>query len=94
MVGRLSDSGFNGKFDVASADSAQGSDICTSGIDVTLAPYGADPTGLLDSSPALNAAIAVAGLGGAGMAMVTVRNIVLSAGAKDECKHYRQYYRD
>lgn len=41
--------------------SAQAFDRCTSGIDVTSAPYSADPTGAADSSSAFNAAIVAAG---------------------------------
>ena len=40
------------------------SDVCTTGIDVTQAPYAADPTGRSDSSAAFNAAIAAAGTAG------------------------------
>ena len=38
--------------------------VCTTGIDVTQAPYAADPTGASDSSAAFNAAIAAAGTAG------------------------------
>ena len=40
---------------------AQAVDECTSGIDVTSAPYSADRTGAADSSSAFNAAIVAAG---------------------------------
>lgn len=58
--------------------SAQDSDGCASGIDVTSAPYGADPTGAADSSSAFNAAIVAAG--GAGMLFVArgaIRKLVI-----------------
>ncbi|KAA6429796.1 MAG: hypothetical protein FRX49_00228 [Trebouxia sp. A1-2] len=42
----------------------QDSGVCTSGIDVTQAPYAADPTGTSDSSSAFNAAIIAAGAAG------------------------------
>ncbi len=42
----------------------QASDVCTSGIDVTQAPYAADPTGTSDSSSAFYAAITAAGAAG------------------------------
>lgn len=44
--------------------SAEGSKACSSGIDVTGAPYKADPTGASDSSSAFNAAIVAAAGGG------------------------------
>ena len=50
--------------------SAEGSGGCSSGIDVTSAPYAADPTGASDSSSAFNAAIVAAG--GAGMVFCTL----------------------
>ncbi len=53
---------------IGSVDSRRSlaSDACTSGIDVTQAPYAADPTGTSDSSSAFNAAIIAAA--NAGMA--------------------------
>jgi len=42
----------------------QASGVCTSGIDITQAPYAADPTGTSDSSSAFNAAITAAGAAG------------------------------
>lgn len=48
----------------ASSRNLQASDVCTSGIDVTSAPYRADATGAADSSPAFNAAIAAASAAG------------------------------
>lgn len=53
----------------AAISSAEGSTGCSSGIDVTKAPYRADPTGATDSSSAFNAAIVAAG--GGGMAVHT-----------------------
>lgn len=41
--------------------SAQAVNKCTSGIDVTSAPYSADSTGAADSSSSFNAAIVAAG---------------------------------
>lgn len=45
-------------------DFAEASGVCISGIDVTQAPNGADPTGISDSSSASNAAITAAGAAG------------------------------
>jgi len=51
---------------VGSVDSRRSlaSDACASGIDVTQAPYAADPTGTSDSSAAFNAAIVAAAASG------------------------------
>ena len=50
--------------DSAYLRSLQAFGVCTSGIDVTQAPYAADPTGTSDSSSAFNAAITAAGAAG------------------------------
>lgn len=60
----------------------QDSGVCTSGIDVTQAPYAADPTGTSDSSSAFNAAIIAAGA--AGICATAVALLHQRATARDE----------